>query len=218
MRTTFVLPRLSFRARLFALAALAGVTVVLPVAGAGCGRTACFVYSQAEHDAHGTCPAQQDALPFFSSASCPGLVVSVDGAGVFDLNDTRPADSLCCYPVTQQDVELADDRIDCLPTGVGGTFGGGTDFGAGGSFGVGGGFGECFTCEQLASGASPDLVCPESLDAWIALQGCACASSSTCASTCELNLCAGTPSTAECQGCLGGLDACDVPLADCMFH
>jgi len=78
------------------------VALVAPapfVAGGACGdRTACFTYTPAEYALHHeSCPAREDALPNFSDPSCPGPVVSVDGAGTFD-------GQLCCYPVTYDDV------------------------------------------------------------------------------------------------------------------
>lgn len=211
--------QLPFRARFLALAVLAGVAVVLPVASAGCGRTACVVYSQSEYEARGTCPLQKDALPYFTSAQCPGPVVSIDGEGVFDLNDTTPSESLCCYPVTQQDVELDEDRQDCLPAGTGGTFGSATvvpGFG-----GQGGGGGGCFTCEEVVTGspgAAPALLCAGPDAAWSALQACICDAASGCAGECELNLCENVGPTIECRACFEGTSTCADQLLECEFQ
>ena len=60
---------------------------------AGCDKTACFEWSEAE----GACPAQDEALQFFEEPSCHySEIQSVDSEGEFD-------DGACCYTVTEWD-------------------------------------------------------------------------------------------------------------------
>lgn len=204
------------------LAVAAVGAIVLPIASAGCGRSACIVYSKAEYDQRASCPLRKDALPYFTDSSCPGPVVSVDGEGVFSLNASNADESLCCYPVTQQDLELDDQRIDCLGPDLGGSggvggIGGGVTVGTGG---VGGGLDACFTCGQAFGGvlsADPTFLCSASIDAWFALQSCACAAG-MCASACELSFCHDEPVTDECVACVSNTTECADALATCNFN
>lgn len=215
MRLTF------FRLRYLVLTGAASAAIVLPTISAGCSRTSCIVYSKAEYDVHASCPAQKDALPYFTDATCPGPVISVDGEGVFDLNADNADHSLCCYPVTQQTIELDDQRVDCIVTGTGGT-GGFEIGGSSGVGGVGGGFAGCFTCSQVLSAkisADPDLICPELSDPWFSLQACACAQGSGCFAQCELNLCQNTPVSIDCSNCLSGTsNMCTDAVDECNFN
>lgn len=190
--------------------ALAGVTVVLPVVGSGCGRTACFVYTQGEYSKHGACPAQGKALANFTDPRCAGPVISVDGAGVFNLDSTTPDDSTCCYPVTQQDIEQTFGNGCGPPSGAGGAGGFSTatssftSTGFVSAVGVGGSTGGCSTCKQeLESlGANSAPLCPQSSIPWTTLSTCICNGNSACAMPCHLNLCMSAPLSKECFNCI----------------
>jgi hypothetical protein len=206
------------------LAALAALTIALPLVGSGCGRTACFVYTKGEYDAHGSCPAQAAALTNFTDPHCPGPVLTVDGAGVFSLNSTNPDQSLCCYSVTQEDLEQNFSDTCTPPTGAGGaggfssqtgSFEGSTSFVA---VGVGGANMGCFTCneELMGLGNNPAQLCPgTSADAWGTLDKCACGGA--CAGPCNLNLCVGAPMSKECFVCLDtpSSSGCAMELMNC---
>lgn len=202
------------------LALAATGALVLPIASAGCGRSACIVYSKGEYDVGATCPLQKQALPYFSDSTCPGPVVSIDGEGVFTLNEENEDQSLCCYPVTQQVVEFDDQRVDCIPAGTGGFGGVGGQFSAGTSTG-GGSFPGCFTCGQAFSAmfdADPDLLCPESVSAYFDLQSCTCAGGSECVSVCSLNFCQSAPVSDECVSCVSSSSSCSDLLNTCSFN
>lgn len=69
-------------------------------AAAGCSDEACFMWTQAE----GQCPAQEEALQFFSTPGCSGSVESVDSDGEFVVDEEDPfPGELCCYTVTRSD-------------------------------------------------------------------------------------------------------------------
>jgi hypothetical protein len=209
----------------FGLAALAALTVVLPVSSSGCGRTSCFVFSQTELAHHGgACPAQADALANFTDVSCPGPVNSVDGEGVFTLNATNPDQSLCCYPVTQRDLDPDALSGECIPPGSGGAGGtGGFDVGSSVvGVGVGGGTLGCVTCSQLLEGVpgDPKLACsPLVTDALQSLAACAC-SGGPCAKLCGLNLCKEATVSMDCRTCLEdtATSGCETELLDCEGH
>jgi len=207
-----------------ALVALAAVTIALPVVGSGCGRTACFVYSQNEHAAHGMCPGQAKALVNFTDPHCPGPVLSVDGAGIFSLNNSNPDQSLCCYPVTQQDLEQTFANGCTPPTGAGGAGGfsstaqdmTSTGFAGGVTTGGGG----CVSCGQkLGSlGADPGLLCPQSSGPWSTLETCICGGSGSCTAPCKLNLCMSSPMSKECFACIQDpmmASGCSSELSNC---
>ncbi|MFT3773166.1 MAG: hypothetical protein QM820_47915 [Minicystis sp.] len=194
----------------FGLAALASMAVAFPIASSGCGRSACFVFSQSEFNAQGSCPPMKTALAHFTDTVCPGPVTTVDSEGVFTLNDENPAQSLCCYSVTQKDFDPEVFNGECIGPGFGGGGSGGVGGGFGGgsvgvTVGVGGGFMGCVTCNQLLNGviADPNLGCsPEVLTAWQDLQLCGCADGNPCAKVCNLNLCKNAPVSKECSACL----------------
>jgi hypothetical protein len=213
------------RAGFFTFTALTLTAGTLPVWSAGCGnRSACFVYSQGEYAAaHNACPAQAKALPFFTDPHCAGPVVSVDGEGSFTLNDTNPDQSLCCYPVTQQDISADALSGDCMPPGVGGAGAGG--FGVGGAttfdvattVGVGGMPGGCFNnCNVLLQGGDQKFVCGGAANVWASLLDCVCNATSTCVKVCQLNICSGHPMTKDCLACLDDpMSSCTMELAAC---
>lgn len=195
----------------FSLGVLVAMALMLPVWSSGCGHTACFVFTQGELRANNNaCPAPKDALASFTDPHCPGPVVTVDGEGIFNLNEANPDQSLCCYPVTQQTIDPEVFSGECQgPVGVGGDkgIGGGGTFGAGGSFGVsvGGGGGPCFNnCNMVLMGANPDQLCPDesSAQSWALLVSCACTSGNPCAKICDLNICSHALVSKECLSCL----------------
>jgi len=160
----------------------------LPLTVAGCGQTACIVWSETE----GACPTQAKALAFFVDPSCPGTILSVDSDGTFG-ND------LCCYAVTKDETGFIHENAPCAsPTG------GGVG-GAGGSFstGAGGGGGGCPRCQQGFSegGVFATGLCPSSQMLLDALSTCAC--TTTCAPACQSNLCASSGMADQaCAACL----------------
>ena len=98
---------------------LAAAVLALPLTGGGCGRRACFTWSASE----GACPAQSEALTFFSSPSCPGRITSVESAPTNELDG-----GLCCYEV------LGNEQVDeSSCQGFGGSNSGGVSSGFGGS-------------------------------------------------------------------------------------
>jgi hypothetical protein len=212
----------SHRTRFLGLAALAVATIVGPIAASGCGRTACFVYTKAEYDAHaGSCPAEAKALPNFTDATCPGAVVSVDGPGIFNLNADQPDESLCCYPVTQRDIDPDFTNGECAgPNAVGGGGIGGS-FGGGVAVSAGGGFGGCVTCGELLAGhgspSSASVCSGQVSSAWQDVELCACAADSPCAKVCALNLCKDATISQDCRACLEdtATSGCDSELIGC---
>jgi hypothetical protein len=83
--------RLALCARWLVAAALLGSV-------AGCSDEACFSWTKQE----GSCPAQEEALPFFVPPGCVGGIESVDSEPEFivEPDDQIPGD-LCCYSVTK---------------------------------------------------------------------------------------------------------------------
>lgn len=198
------------------------VAIALPLTftGAGCGRTACFVWSKAE----GACPAQDKALRFFSDPGCPGGIVSVDGP-------PEAANDLCCYAVTKDDTAAFGDNVPCASPppnqGAGGAFSA-TVTGAGGSFSGGGGFGgadggppSCLRCQQAFSqqGLDPAGVCADGSIRLNLLSKCLC--QGACASVCGTEpLCQGGFSAGmPCLACLNDSSAkgCGIQLENCML-
>jgi hypothetical protein len=214
--------------------ALAAMTLAVPFVGSGgcASRTACFAFTVPEFDMHMSCPSQSDALVDFTSPTCPGPIVSVDGPGSFD-------GELCCYPVTYDDI-----NSDC-----GNSANGGAVVGAGGSAGTntfppvgpgpgagptsgptsgpssGTGTGTCpQTCAvALAAGGSLPPCSTNSIgvEAWGALLGaCACATFEGdgglgCESAC-VSFCQSLGIDPGCMSCLA--DKCPVQLAVCQSH
>ena len=226
----FVTPSTGFAA----LAWLAALAVVLPIAESGCGHTACFEYTPGEYQVHNSCPAQADALPNFTDPDCPGPILKVDGPGIFNLNKANPDQSLCCYPVTQQAIDptFADGCV--APSGTGGAGtgvvnpGDGTVFDGSGFAEVGvsgeggaGGFsnGNCVSCgaELDGKGAEPTLLCPQAQAPWSALQTCICGSAGACFTQCKLNLCQNATMSQECVSCVmaGATNGCGSELTTC---
>jgi hypothetical protein len=190
--------------------ALAAIVAAVPFIGVGgCGRTACFQYSQQAYAKNGNaCPARMDALVNLADPDCPGPVTSVDGAGSFD-------GELCCYPVTYDDI-----APDCTQDqGQGGSFGseGFTSTGFSESAtGVGGSppdAGPCLSCaEAITVGGQP---CGGvALKAWLSLRSCAgcLAAGQVCAAECA-NFCEESVIDAPCNACLQG--TCDMALIEC---
>jgi hypothetical protein len=144
---------------------LVALAAAMPfAAGGGCGRTACFAFSAEAYAKNGmACPAQADALPNFTDSQCPGPVVSVDGAGSFD-------GELCCYPVTEEDIQPNCGQGASQSTGVG--------FGASGvgGFGVSGvGGGSSFGVSTASAGGGPPPSCKSSCAEAITRGGEPCA-------------------------------------------
>ena len=76
------------------LALAARAFVVLTLAGvAGCSDEACFSWTQEE----GSCPSQEEALPFFVPPGCVGAIQSVDSDGEFvEASDDQIPGDMCC--------------------------------------------------------------------------------------------------------------------------
>ena len=74
------------RVPLAAVAALA-----LALATTGCGKYACFAWTEQE----GACPSQDEAVEFFVNPQCGGAIDSIDSYGEFD-------GEYCCYEVTKR--------------------------------------------------------------------------------------------------------------------
>src|SRR5262245_26750722 len=73
------------------------LAVGLVPATAGCSDEACFSWTKQE----GSCPAQTEAIQFFSVPGCNSDVESVDSEGEYVVDDEDPiAGDLCCYTVT----------------------------------------------------------------------------------------------------------------------
>ncbi|MFS8067638.1 MAG: hypothetical protein ACMG6S_14840 [Byssovorax sp.] len=193
---------------------LAAAVLALPLTGGGCGRQACFTWTASE----GTCPAQSEALAFFSSPRCPGRITSVESAPTSELDGT-----LCCYEVA------GDERVD-QPScqGFGGSnsgsessgFGGSAEFavsstGGPGGFGGQGGSAPCARCAEAFTQLSPEQLCSgTSADLLKTLFGCAC--NTTCAAQCGDSFCAGNPPSPECGNCLQDpVQGCGEQLAAC---
>jgi hypothetical protein len=187
----------------------AAAIVALAFTGGGCGREACFTWSQVE----GSCPAQADALPFFTNPKCPGKVLSVDSEGASSLDGT-----LCCYQVTQR--ELTDESL-CQgfggaspsesssfvsSTGQGG-FGAASTTGAGGSA-------SCAHCSD-AFGFAPTQqpLCPGSDALFKTMFGCACGGA--CSADCGDTFCAGNPTGMACFTCLEDKAGCQAEFSAC---
>ena len=91
---------------------LALVAPALLFAGsAGCGKRACFHWTELE----GACPSSDEARLFFENPGCLSAVESIDSEGDFD-------GELCCYDVTTVDTgdEACTSAPNPAPTGAGG--------------------------------------------------------------------------------------------------
>jgi hypothetical protein len=155
----------------------------LPFAGSGCGKQACFFWTEAE----GTCPTRDEAIDFFGDTSCDSPIESIDSEGEFD-------GELCCYDVTERDTGeiLCDGSVGAGGFGTGGVA---VSTGAGGS---------CQTCSSFATsafmGASPAGLCPSSQGIFTTLSTCLC--SGACQPVCSTDLvCMGQSSSTVCFDC-----------------
>lgn len=202
------------------LAILLGV----PLSSSACGRTACFSWSTGE----GACPAQNDALRFFSDPKCPGNVLSVDSEGSSDFEGR-----LCCYAVTQNDIHF-DEGID--NTCISGSSSSGISPGSGVGAQGAGGFGSssvsfasatgtggstvmppCIHCaDTLASPLPPDasFCSGEAKMLFFALSDCVC--NGACAAACGDNACSGFETSFECGNCMKDeMVGCGTQLNQC---
>ena len=176
----------------------------LSFTGGGCGREACFTWSPTE----GACPAQSEALTFFTNPECPGKITSVESDGTSTLEGT-----LCCYQVTAR--EQTDEAL-CQGFGgasssdsssfVSSTGQGGVSSGQGGSS-------SCAHCGEVLAVTQPQPVCPESEALFNAFFDCAC--SGACATECGDNFCASAPTTMTCFTCLDDTAGCQKEFAIC---
>lgn len=188
----------------------AAATVALSFTVTGCGRQACFTWTEAE----GSCPAQAEALPFFTSPDCPGKVVSVDSEA------TRRLDlGLCCYDVTER--ELSNESL-CGNGGFGGA--GSTESsgfvsstGQGGSSAVStsgaGGSAQCSHCSDAFEFAPMQPLCPGSELLFKTMSGCACGGA--CSADCSDSFCAGSSTSMACFTCLEDKAGCMMEFSAC---
>ena len=160
----------------------------------------------------GACPAQAEALPFFSDPRCPGKVVSVDSDGTLTHED-----QLCCYAVTQSDASNAS-----LCAGAGGASSGSETAGFGGassfsvtstSSAIPDGGTSCARCGDAFALPQPKPVCADSAGRLNAVMTCAC--SGACAAECGDSLCASTMVSSTCFTCLEDPAGCQVDFAAC---
>lgn len=172
---------------------LAAAVLALPLTGGGCGRRACFTWSTQE----GSCPAQSEALQFFSTPRCPGQITSVESAPTHELDGT-----LCCYEVT------ADEKaIEPGCQGFGGANSTGREesvsFAAATSGGQGGAGGDptCARCAEAIDNFAGVSICTDTTAHLLdALLTCAC--STTCADPCIDSFCSSASPSPECTVCL----------------
>jgi hypothetical protein len=169
------------------------LALVLPMLKIGCvGRVStnrkCFAWTKAE----GACPAQTEAIDFFSGdGSCPPPVQSVESEGEF-LGDR------CCYEVTDSDANPG-----CMPSGAGGAGGPGVST----AFAAGVGGSGCVRCSTHATQVfqglpfvPPCWESPESEPLWNTLFDCLC--TGPCQSACSASVCSGVnSSTTQCFDC-----------------
>jgi hypothetical protein len=167
-----------------------------PVLG-GCGKRACFQWTELE----GECPSQDEALEFFESPNCSSSnIQSIDSEADFD-------GELCCYDATMRDSSYGECGID-----VGGPSTS-VSVGAGGA--SPGPPPQCFNCAQvLGQGVFPE--CPSSLPVIDALIGCTCMGA--CSAVCGAEGCAiPLVGSMECEACIQDPDAgCGLELQACL--
>lgn len=194
---------------------LAAAVLALPLTGGGCGRRACFTWSARE----GACPAQSEALQFFSNPRCPGQITSVESPPTNELDG-----ELCCYEVVADGQMNNEDDLGCQgfggsnPATTGGGFGGSVGFVASTSVGQGGAGGTttCARCAEVVDSLLTAQLCDDPT-AFIVktLIGCAC--NATCAPVCGATFCMGNPPTPECSDCLHDpLQGCGNEFTDCV--
>ena len=189
----------------------------LPLSSSACGRNACFSWSTAE----GACPAQKDALRFFTDPRCPGNVVSVDSEGTSDFEGR-----LCCYEVTENDVHFEEGFETACRQGLSsgtspnaqgaGGFSSGTAVSVSAGQGVGGASPGCVLCAETLSSPLPSdvVLCPGSKELFFQLSDCIC--NGACAERCGDSACAGFETSADCGACIGSFeDGCGSQLDQC---
>src|SRR5262245_13251591 len=198
---------MTMRHRTFSPRFLFTLVVLLPLLKIGCdGRPAnrkCFAWTKAE----GACPAQTDALRFFSDdGSCPFLVQYVHSEGEF-LGDR------CCYVVTDHE----EPNPECVQSGAGGA-----SVISSVSSSVSGGP-ACLRCSthaihEFQSGTffANCWVSPQSEALWNALFDCLCVGA--CQSACTATVCGGVNyETRECFDCASDISVgCGHELSACM--
>jgi hypothetical protein len=163
-------------------------TMMLPLAGSSCGRSACLAVSQTDLQKNGgACPSMADAFPRFTAPGCGSPVTSVDGPGELD------GTLLCCYPVTQ-----VDNDFGCEP---GFDVGGGGLCAADGDFCVGDG--DC--CSLFCRGEG---FCGSGFDCLVDGEPCS-ADSDCCSGLCGVDGACGFPQCgATGDACSGDADCC----------
>lgn len=180
---------------LLAVSAAVALALALPLSTQGCAETACFIYTDGELAVHGdSCPSAAEALASFAHPRCPGKVVSVDGAGEYTPDAQKAGQGLCCYPVTQRQVELDPNRSECPDPNA------------------------CASCSTLLDGTATDLsgLCAADRDAWELILGCVCVSGSQCESACLSDACAGGLPGFTCMDCLVSFPSdCSDPITTC---
>jgi hypothetical protein len=174
------------KARIATPLVLFAFAFALPFATGGCGKQACFFWTEAE----GACPSQAEAIDFFgNNQGCGSPIESVDSEPEYD-------GELCCYDVTEQDT----GDIPCAG-GVGGVGG----FGSGAvTSAVSTGSGGCQTCGPFATsafmGAVPIGLCSGSDQIFSNMLNCICAG--PCQAACSADLvCMGQSSSTPCFDC-----------------
>jgi hypothetical protein len=202
--------------------ALALALLCVPLVSAGCGKTACFEWTEAE----GECPAQGEARAFFEEPFCGTSVIqTVDSEGTFD-------DNACCYDVTQDDDEyyygcdtggvsgvsaVGASAVSVSSSSSTGGVGGasGSSSGQGGSGGMGGAGGSvgCIRCGEAISGGDPGMLCSNSIALYESYMQCMC--SGACAMSCT-DACMMLPMSMACQDCMGDtVSGCGNELSAC---
>ncbi len=193
---------------------LAAAVLALPLLTGGCGRRACFTWTAQE----GACPAQSEALPFFSNPRCPGKVTSIESEPTSELDG-----ELCCYEVVA-DENVAE--VDCSSGGFGGANSSG-GFGESSAFAVStvgatGGFDggpppppcvNCGSALKLGVFASPPC---NGGTATLVNDLLACACNGNCTAACGGDLCGGSLPGPECFDCLQStVQGCSTELNLC---
>ncbi|AUX33450.1 MULTISPECIES: hypothetical protein [Sorangium] len=98
--------------RLRSLSLALAAPALLLLAG-GCGKRACFHWTELE----GACPSSDDAYVFFQNPGCLSSIESIDSEGDFD-------GELCCYDVTTVDTGDEECKVVKNPVPGGGGVGG----------------------------------------------------------------------------------------------
>jgi hypothetical protein len=86
----------------FSCLPIAAASAALLFGSTGCNPIGCFQASEAG----GTCPAQEDALPYFGDPTCGGTVASVDSEPSIQ-NGEGSEGALCCYAITTQEKDFS---------------------------------------------------------------------------------------------------------------